>query len=64
MRVNISNNTVVKWRFLEDVGKLDICEVSCKNVICHNCDNCEDCIFDNNIELTMRELRLHYDIEE
>ncbi|MGM9834358.1 MAG: hypothetical protein ACI31M_01075 [Bacilli bacterium] len=40
MKVNISNNTVTKERFIEK-GKY----ITCDNIICFNNDDCEECIF-------------------
>lgn len=43
MQINISNNTVLKFRHVENDNKKSF---SCCDILCHNID-CDGCIFDN-----------------
>nr|DAJ02156.1 MAG TPA: brinker DNA-binding domain protein [Caudoviricetes sp.] len=45
MKVNISRNTVTRWRDVDYTGGDTI---TCKDILCFGYDKCDNCLFETN----------------
>ena len=45
MKVNISRNTVERWRTVDYRGRDTI---DCKDILCYGYDACDNCLFETN----------------
>ena len=46
VKVNISRNTVTRWR---DVDYRGSDTIACKDILCFGYDECENCLFETNV---------------
>ena len=52
MKVNISRNTVTRWRNVDYIGGDTI---ACKDIICFGYDECDNCLFEESVA-TLKQL--------